>query len=82
MKARWNDIDRRNQKTQSKSCPSATLSTTNSTWTDLDANPSLRGEKRAINRLSRCTDWKQKQSSPATRHGGAWGRGSIAPTHS
>jgi hypothetical protein len=22
------------------------------------------------------------QSSPATRHGGAWGRGGIAPTHS
>jgi hypothetical protein len=24
----------------------------------------------------------KKQSSPATRHGGAWGRGAIAPTHS
>jgi hypothetical protein len=24
----------------------------------------------------------KKQSSPATRQGGAWGRGSIAPTHS
>jgi hypothetical protein len=23
-----------------------------------------------------------KQSSPSTRHGGAWGRGDIAPTHS
>jgi hypothetical protein len=25
---------------------------------------------------------KEKKSSPATRHGGAWGRGGIAPTHS
>jgi hypothetical protein len=25
---------------------------------------------------------KEKQSSPATLHGGSWGRGGIAPTHS
>jgi hypothetical protein len=25
---------------------------------------------------------KVKQSCPATRHGGAWGKGGIAPTHS
>jgi hypothetical protein len=24
----------------------------------------------------------QKQSSPATHHGGAWGTGGLAPTHS
>jgi hypothetical protein len=26
--------------------------------------------------------WSVKSSFPATRHGGAWGRGGIAPTHS
>jgi hypothetical protein len=32
---RWNDVDRENRKTQRKTCSSCTLSTTNSTWTDL-----------------------------------------------
>jgi hypothetical protein len=40
------------QKTRRKSCPSATLSTTNPTLTALDANQCLRGEKPATNRLS------------------------------
>jgi hypothetical protein len=35
-----------------KTCPSATLSITSPTWTDLGANPGLRGEKPATNRLS------------------------------
>jgi hypothetical protein len=35
-----------------KICPTASLSTTNPTWTDLDANKGLRGEKPATNRLS------------------------------
>jgi hypothetical protein len=33
------------QRTRRKTSPSATLSTTNLTWTDLGANPALRGEK-------------------------------------
>jgi hypothetical protein len=41
-----------NRRTRIKMCPSATLSTTNPTWTDLDANPGLRGKKPATNRLS------------------------------
>jgi hypothetical protein len=55
MEQRWNDTvgggggDRR---TLRKTCPSATLSTTNPTWTDLGANPGLRGEKMATDRLS------------------------------
>jgi hypothetical protein len=35
-----------------ETCPSATLSTTNPTWTDLSANPGRRGGKPATNRLS------------------------------
>jgi hypothetical protein len=35
--------------------PSATLSTTNPTWIDPGANPSLRGERPATNRLSHGT---------------------------
>jgi hypothetical protein len=35
--------------------PSVTLSTTNPTWIDLGANPGLRGERPATNRLSHGT---------------------------
>jgi hypothetical protein len=35
-----------------KTCPSATLSTTNLTWPDPGANPGRRGGKPATNRLS------------------------------
>jgi hypothetical protein len=38
-----------------KTCLSATLPTTNPTWTDLGSNPGLRGERPATNRLSHCT---------------------------
>jgi hypothetical protein len=52
---RWNDIDRGNRKTRRKTCPSATLSTTNPTWIDPGANPGLRGERPPTNDLSRGT---------------------------
>jgi hypothetical protein len=51
----WNDIDRENRRTRRKSCPSVTSSTTNPTWIDPVANPGLRGERPATNRLSRGT---------------------------
>jgi hypothetical protein len=41
--------------TRGKTCPSATLSTTNSTWTDPGSNPGFRGERPAANRLSHDT---------------------------
>jgi hypothetical protein len=41
--------------TQGKTCPNATLSTTNPTWTDPGLNPVLRGERSATNRLSHGT---------------------------
>jgi hypothetical protein len=48
---RWNETDRGKPTTRRKTCPSATLSTTNPTWTD----PGLRGERPATNRLSHGT---------------------------
>jgi hypothetical protein len=44
-----------NRSTRRKTCPSATLSTTNPTWTDPGSNPGLRGERLATNRLSNGT---------------------------
>jgi hypothetical protein len=38
-----------------KPSPSATLSTTNPTWTDPGSSPGLRGERPATNRLSHGT---------------------------
>jgi hypothetical protein len=53
---RWNDIlTGENRRTWRKTCPSATLSTTNPTWIDPGANPVLRGERPATNRLSHGT---------------------------
>jgi hypothetical protein len=44
-----------NLRTQRSTCPSATLSTTNPTWTDPGENLGLRGERLANNRLSHGT---------------------------
>jgi hypothetical protein len=53
---RWNDIlTVENRRTRRKTCPSATLSTTNPTWIDRGANPGLRGETLATNYLSHGT---------------------------
>jgi hypothetical protein len=41
-----------NRRTRRKTCPCATLSTTNPTWTDLVANPGHGGKKPETNRLS------------------------------
>ena len=37
--------------TRTDTCSSATLSTTNPMWTDLGANPRLRGEKPTLNAM-------------------------------
>jgi hypothetical protein len=65
MEHRWNEIDRgkpkysgENRSTRGKTCPSATLSTTNPTWTDPGSSPGLRGERPATNRLSHDTALK------------------------
>jgi hypothetical protein len=44
-----------NRSTPGKTCPSATLSTTNPTWTDQGSNPGLRDGRPATNRLSHGT---------------------------
>jgi hypothetical protein len=50
MKLTWE-----NRSTRGKTCPSATLSTTNPIWTDLGSKPVLRGDRPATNCLSRGT---------------------------
>jgi hypothetical protein len=45
----------KNRRTRRKTCPSATLSTTNPTWIDKGANSGLRGERPATNDLSHGT---------------------------
>jgi hypothetical protein len=50
--SRWNENWQRKLKYFEKTCPSATLSTTNPTRPDLGSNPSRRGGKPATNRLS------------------------------
>jgi hypothetical protein len=52
MDWRWNYTDRGNRTTRRKTCPSATLSTSNPTSTALGTKPGLRDEKPATNRLS------------------------------
>jgi hypothetical protein len=41
-----------NRSTRGQTCPSATFSTTNPTWTNPGSNPGLRGERPVTNRLS------------------------------
>jgi hypothetical protein len=48
----WNEDWQGKQKYSEKTCPSATLSTTNPTWPDPGLNPCRRGGKPATNRLS------------------------------
>jgi hypothetical protein len=48
----WNEYWQGKLKYSEKSCPSATLSTTNPTCPDLGSNPGHRGWKPATNRLS------------------------------
>jgi hypothetical protein len=44
-----------NRRTREETCPSATLCTTNPTWTDPASNPGLRAGRPAANRLSHGT---------------------------
>jgi hypothetical protein len=53
----WSDIDNGKTETLGKKepCPSATLSTTNLTWTDLESKAGHHGERSATNRLTHGT---------------------------
>ena len=57
MEHRWNGIDGKTEVLGGKTCPSATLSTKNPTWTDPGLNPGLRGERPATNHVSHGTAW-------------------------
>jgi hypothetical protein len=50
--SRWNDNWQGKPINSEKTCPSATLSTTNPTWPDLESKPGRSGGKPATNRLS------------------------------
>jgi hypothetical protein len=50
--SRWNKDWQGKPKYSEKTCPSATLSTTNPPWTDSSSNPDRRGGKSATNRMS------------------------------
>jgi hypothetical protein len=50
--SRWNEKWQRTPKYSEKTCPNATLSTTNPIWSDLGWNPGRRGGKPTNNRLS------------------------------
>ena len=53
MQHQWNEIDRgKTEVLGGKTCPSASSSTTNPTWTDPGSNTGLRGERSATDRLS------------------------------
>jgi hypothetical protein len=60
MERQWNESGRRKPTTRRKTCPSATLSTTNPTWTDPGSNTGLRSGKPATNRLSHGTAFMYK----------------------
>jgi hypothetical protein len=55
MEQWWNDIFAGETEVLGENLPSATLSTTNLSWIDPGANPGLRGERPATNRLSHGT---------------------------
>jgi hypothetical protein len=50
-----------NRGTQGKTCPSATLSTTNPTWTNSGSNPVLLGERPVTNRISHGTAYGNRR---------------------
>jgi hypothetical protein len=64
-----------NRNTRRKSCPSATFSTTNLTWTDTGSNPGLCGEGPATNRLSHGTALTGRRLCEYYRNNGCMSHG-------
>jgi hypothetical protein len=73
---RWNDTDRKNRRTHREPCHSATLSTTNPTWTDPGTNSGLRGERPTTNRLSHGT-----AKNTSHHRGGNWTTNQFSDTY-
>jgi hypothetical protein len=65
MEHKWNDSDR--GKPEKSLCPSATLSTTNPSWTVASSNQSLHGEKPA-SVVHEFAFWARRQVSSHWRH--------------
>jgi hypothetical protein len=72
MEHQWDESDREEPTTRRKTCPSATLSTKNPTWSDLGSNPGLRGERPATNRLSHGTAYYSDILCGVTSLGWIW----------
>jgi hypothetical protein len=68
MEHQWNLIDRGKPKYSGKTCPSATLSTTNPTWTDPGSNLGLCSGKLADNHLRHGTALDHVTSEIHTKH--------------
>jgi hypothetical protein len=79
---RWSDIDRENRRTRRKTCPCASLSTTNPTWIVLGANPGIRDEKPATNLLSHGTALCDCYPSRDAAHGARVAEGEAAASPS
>jgi hypothetical protein len=60
MESQWKEIDGGRPKYSRKTCPTATLSITNPTWTDPGSKPGLLAGRPAANRLSRDTTLNRK----------------------
>jgi hypothetical protein len=59
-----------NRSSRTKTCPSATLFTTNLTWTNVGSKPGLHDESPAINRLHEALNSrKQHLETPSLPHG-------------
>lgn len=51
----WSDTDKKKCNTLRKTCPNATLTNTNPTWSGLGLNPDLRSDRPATNSLTHGT---------------------------
>jgi hypothetical protein len=68
MEQWWNYIFAGEIEVLGENLPSATLSTTNPTWIDPGANPGLRGERPATNRLSHGTAYFARYNDVVIGH--------------
>jgi hypothetical protein len=63
----WNEDWQGKPKYSEKTCPGATLSTTNPTWLDPSLKPGRRGGKPATNRLSYGAAWQSSYCASITK---------------
>jgi len=61
-------LTRETRNTETKTCPSANLSTTNPAWTSVGFNLGLCGERAVINRMNHGTITGEWHSVPCNAH--------------